>query len=364
MRRRRTVVILVGFAALVAILKLFVIDVVRVRENSMWPALDGSGDRVAVRRHGAAPQRWDLWLYELPQTDRTLIKRVLGLPNEYVDFQAGDVWVGDRRDNLKRVPLSESSEAPPWIPVYPPQLPGSDVSLRVTSSSGSVDPVDGGLRWTPEDEGLLAFVCGERRGIWDDYLGGEGKFRSGVHPVSDILIRLTVQDLDPGVEFKIRHRLSSPDEEHEFVVRVDRLGLRIGGQRRDLGGCELPLSIEMMTRDGRFTLRVGKVGSSLTTLVDQPRDTRLHWGFCSVEFAVSGGSATTSEVDVLRDVHYSWPPQRVDAGAYFVEDAYFLVGDNCPVSSDSRHHGPVAASELSGHVFQRVWPLSRWRSFP
>ena len=46
------------------------------------------------------------------------------------------------------------------------------------------------------------------------------------------------------------------------------------------------------------------------------------------------------------------------------EDEYFCMGDNRPVSFDSRYEevGPVARDEIIGKVWIRIWPLSKFGS--
>jgi signal peptidase I len=39
---------------------------------------------------------------------------------------------------------------------------------------------------------------------------------------------------------------------------------------------------------------------------------------------------------------------------------YFMIGDNHPISCDSRYWGTVPRSYIVGKVFLRVWPLSRF----
>jgi signal peptidase I len=41
-------------------------------------------------------------------------------------------------------------------------------------------------------------------------------------------------------------------------------------------------------------------------------------------------------------------------------DDYFLLGDNSTASTDSRHFGPVKASELIGRPLAVLWPDPRW----
>lgn len=44
-------------------------------------------------------------------------------------------------------------------------------------------------------------------------------------------------------------------------------------------------------------------------------------------------------------------------------DEYFMLGDNRPVSRDSRSFGPVHADQLVGQVVARYWPLDQFTWF-
>lgn len=48
-----------------------------------------------------------------------------------------------------------------------------------------------------------------------------------------------------------------------------------------------------------------------------------------------------------------------DAEFSLAKDEYFVMGDNRPHSTDSRHCGPVARSSIEGRTVWRVWPLLR-----
>jgi signal peptidase I len=90
-------------ALLIALLiNVFVGQATRVEGQSMEPNLH-SDQRLVVEKvsylfHG--PQRFDVVVLRLPgQGDELLIKRVIGLPGEVVEFRDGDVYIdGSRLD--------------------------------------------------------------------------------------------------------------------------------------------------------------------------------------------------------------------------------------------------------------------------
>jgi signal peptidase I len=49
-------------------------------------------------------------------------------------------------------------------------------------------------------------------------------------------------------------------------------------------------------------------------------------------------------------VYETWTPTRVDQGQYYV------MGDNRPVSRDSRHFGPILKKDILGKVMVVWWP--------
>ena len=42
------------------------------------------------------------------------------------------------------------------------------------------------------------------------------------------------------------------------------------------------------------------------------------------------------------------------------DDEYFVLGDNRPISKDSRYFGPVKEDEIIGKVIFRLWPFNKF----
>ena len=70
-------------------------------------------------------------------------------------------------------------------------------------------------------------------------------------------------------------------------------------------------------------------------------------------FGASGGSVTVSHLGLFRDVHYTADPHATDSSHTLADDEFFVLGDNSPVSLDSRawSHPAVPRSLLIGRPF-------------
>ena len=94
---------------------------------------------------------------------------------------------------------------------------------------------------------------------------------------------------------------------------------------------------------------------------------RLHLGsrWNGLSLSVRGGRGRLSHVRVLRDLYYT----DVQGGRhgtgrdpqYVGKEEYYVLGDNSSVSEDSRHYGPIPASDLIGKPLLIVLPVGRIR---
>jgi signal peptidase I len=78
-----------------------------------------------------------------------------------------------------------------------------------------------------------------------------------------------------------------------------------------------------------------------------------------VAFGAQGGKVRLTEISVYRDIYWLDPvglSGRWESNRPLAAGEYFVLGDNVPVSTDSRHFGAVKREQLRGLV--RRWPLN------
>jgi hypothetical protein len=350
--------------------KLFVVDVYPVKEQSMWLCLVGGRDKVCVDRLSATisePKRFEIWVFRHrspANQNELLVKRLLGLPGEKIDFRGGDVFVGAPGGELERVQRPPELIEAQMIPVPPnPDVghPLFDVRNGAYAWEGST------LILTPEPGRTLAaaFIAGQGTQplcIKDDHETSDGKFARGRYAVPDI--RVTLGRLNVSGKLAIVHELGG-GEFRKVTVGGERVAVsgRTEGeesvQAQYVGvGCDRGLRIE--TIDGVFRVLL-PAGEAWKELWSEPRKTEGQEGFSGLRIEAEGGVSRVAKLEVARDVHYVWGPENPPGPRLIPPDRMFLVGDNPEISNDSRdiRFGPVPRSAFVGRVRLVVWPRLR-----
>lgn len=372
-RRRWRRVLLLGLGLLA--LALWLSPVRTIEGESMWPALR-PGELVIASRLPLRPHperdRWRPWVYRDPGTGEVLVKRLLAFEGEVVDLVGGDLLVGPTADALRRPARPAALLEPMLVPIYPRHRPDRSAWTRGTGEL-TVTPTGEhrlvpGRGWTHLEvalRGSVAQGCDvAREGIYDDLPAEAGGPRLGTHPVPDVRIDLSVEELDLGARLRVLHELHA--EEH-LALRLVAGRLEVVAHapgtvdRREvlLPEVSLPLALRLQTLDGRWSAGVFEgVERSYRELASGPRDTLRFGAYSRVKIRVDGGAATLARIDIRRDVHYFWPhplreARRLPAGTCLP------VGDNPAYSRDGRHHGAVPTSHLIARVRARFAPWSR-----
>jgi len=364
---------------------------------------DRIGDRLLVQKYlfdWRPPRRWEVAVFQNPaEPAQAYVKRVVGLPGESIQVVRGDVYIDGRiaRKTLdeqramrqlvydSRFPPPDSARTPRWT--FRP-APGAEgwqaVGTRfVREGAATRDGRPDWLEyrhWDPDRE-----AYGPVRDF-NPYNGGEVR---GDNRVSDLTLSARVA-IWPGAKALLvrirgeadRFVVTIPLDDLSSDVKVERNGRRVeirpALRSDDLrivpGKSPVEHRLESSWIDRRLTVAADGVPLFTPIDVDDPSaspdlgapESPIALG------AVGSGRIELSDVRIDRDVYYTGvlagAPRRpfgVEVPYQLGPGEYFVLGDNSPVSNDSRfwETSPVVkAAALLGkpflvHLPSRAVPL-------
>lgn len=345
------------------------------------PSVACNGDRVLVQKFlydFRAPERWEVAVFHFPgDPSQAYVKRVVGLPGESIRLAGGDVWAdgvvarkGPDDVRAMRILVHDSRYTPADSDRYPRWTFRRGDSHREAPTGWSHGPE--GFRRTPADDDHEDDWLAYRN--WDpglgryapirDYCGYNGGDGRSDNAVKDVGVEAVVK-VGPGVESLALSLRSGGDR---FVVRIptraeEPVEVSRNGVARKVFLLSNPLAsgdaaatrtIEASVFDARLMVAVD--GSPLFEPYDYDDPTEAPRNDDSpVALGVRGGTVEVPEVRVYRDVYYTSNlgaayrrPHGVLDPVALGEGEYFVLGDNSPISNDSRFwsQGPVVRREL------------------
>jgi signal peptidase I len=353
------------------------------------PAIECGGDRVLVQKflyEFRRPKRWEVAVFHYPgEPSQAYVKRVVGLPGESVRFVDGNVQVDGQivrktlvEQRAMRILVHDSRYEPRDSDRYPRWSFRSGWGYRSRATGwtrreagfvhrAAADSVPGGdwilyRNWDP---------ARRRYGPVRDFYAYNGGEMPADNEVSDLALeaRLTVDRSVEAISAAVR---SGSDL---FVVRIP-VGLR-GEVELTRNGRRVPLGHgwDPFAEEGAWPRTVTLEASAFDHRFQVAIDDRLLFepvdyhhpregpppGDSPIAIGVHGGDATVSELRIYRDLHYTsalagTPRQghALRSAVLLGPDEYFVLGDNSPVSHDSRFwsEGPVVpGSMLLGKPF-------------
>ena len=372
------------------------------RENETKAEPLYGGDRLLIDKMTyqlRRPNRWEAILFRNSSLQRGVcIKRVVGFPGEIVEIRDGDVFVDRVREKKTWNDLR-----PMALVIHDARHRSRDVALprrwRSAKPTNGWQSVAEGFAYRP-DQRLSHAVAGLseqescskldwlryhhcqlrvgshfKEGALSDNYGYNQTLSRQLNDIEDMYLIATVEARGDGV-LAVR----VPAGGKMFLLRMDTTSRRgtlfcgnksVGAFVWQAGQLDSPTTLEVATLDKQFLVAMDGV-SCLSFDYEQPLrqadgertkdpgspqrtdDDLLAIGACGLEVELK-------DLRLLRDVYYTQgppPATGTDMKMYPLgADEFFVLGDNSPVSLDSRQGRPdgvVKEADLLG----KPW---RWR---
>jgi signal peptidase I len=348
------------------------------------PSVECGGDRVLVQKFlydFRPPKRWEVAVFHFPgEPSQAYVKRVVGLPGESLRIKDGDIFVNGTivRKSLAeiramRILIHDSRFQPQDSKRFPRwQFRAGSRDLDVESGwilqDGRFAHTASGREGRPRADWLIYKHWDPSRGQYGpvrDFYGYNGGDLGADNEVADLGIdaRLCASEAVDAILLALR---SGSDQ---FVVRIPvgqrgSIELLRNNQRKTLKNCRNPfediglwprtVGLEAAVVDRR--LQVAIDGKLLFDPYDY--DDPVGLGLASespVALGVRGGALEVNDLRIYRDIYYTSSlvntprhSQAMSTEVKLGKDEYFVLGDNSPVSNDSRFwtEGPVVRGSM------------------
>ncbi len=325
-----------------------------------------AGDRLLADRAtfmARAPRRWEVALFRCPeQAADYCVKRIVGLPGETVEIRGGDVYIDGA---IARKSLAEQRETA--ILVHDTKWSGerSDLPSRWSPQpTESWQPVGSGFRCAPDGTAInwLTYTHWCRRPggaatIEETPVLDEDGYNASVsrplNPVSDLMLVARLTAVGNGTLF-----LRANDGRETYQVAIEPVTGKIALSRNENvlqsiqtapGLLDRPSELLLSLFDRQVLLAVDGRERLVHALAETGEPLRP----TSRPLAIGshGLKVEITRLQVWRDIYYMASRRAAATEVTLRPDEYFVLGDNSPISRDSRPWTggePVPATLLVG----------------
>jgi len=341
-----------------------------------------SATRMTVHQPVDSISRWDVIAFNEPGIDnrdkkRLLTKRVVGLPGETIQFRGGNLLIDGK---LLRKPSELNQQI--RIPIFDSQFNDKSKTKRLVAPSGDSS-------WHADSDGWSFDYQAARDDVqsasgsfdWLDYRHIRGYRHSGgrydlfpieddygynqnvarqLHRVNEVMLQLQIENAATA-QFAVS---LFPDQEQscKVVFQFDRRKLLVTFNNEnpltfDASWLNSPKSvIEVSNFDRQLQIshnhetRYQQTFPAGNTPNPKPIDAAPS---VQIRLGASKGNVQLSHLRIFRDLFYYCETTDEADDAFKFElatDQYFVLGDNVPISVDSRIFGPISRSSIVGLV--------------
>jgi signal peptidase I len=329
--------------------------------NCGWPnnPLDPrtiAGDRLLIDRATLdvkGPQRWEIAVFRCSgHANDYCVKRVVGLPGEAVEVRDGDVYINGQiarktlaQQRAMAVLVNDSAYRDPHLPARW-QAEETTSNWRATSDTGWAHSLGDG-RTGPQTDWLTYIHCRRAAGPPNTIEEFPIRDNDPYNPATSRRLN-DVTDLMLVAHLRLSGRgalwLRANDGRDIFTVEIqpasgrvslERNGSKVQDTQSAVRLLDRPVDLVLSTFDQRVLLAID--GEPVLNFDYQrssgplrPTSRPLAIGATDLEVAIG-------RLQVYRDVYYTPPTHAVKTlERQLGPDEYFVLGDNSPISVDSR----------------------------
>ena len=375
--------------------------------NDLESRPDIPGQRVLIDRAAfsiRAPRRWEIVAFRRSsRADEILVKRVAGLPGESIEIHGGDVYANGQvqRKSLTQqralaIPVHRAGFRSTRRPARPPRWRTEPSDARWNAVGGqfthAAHPSRQQVDWLAYHhwrrlatgdrvcEGPITDLCG--------YNASQPRRKEDEHAVTDLMLSFRLGSVTGRGTFLVR----MADGCHGFEAHLEFSGNESPTQYSVAclqGAAEQPVTgytvdgqavangevspvegerlLEFSLIDQQFLLAVD--GRTIVVYPYERREWSTEPPSCPLAIGAKGIDVVVDDLRVLRDVYYTHPigvptDGRDGRPIHLSPGAYYVLGDNSPVSEDSRtwpDGGAVEAKLLVGKPLVAI--PSVWLTF-
>jgi signal peptidase I len=342
-----------------------------------------AGDRVLIDRTAfqvRRPRRWEVIAFQrfeavtqANDTQGLTVKRVVGLPGERIQITDGDIYANGqiqrktlRQQRAMRILVHDDDHAGA-APRWRPQEAGSNWNRQ---SPGIAHAENSGkdIGWIVYNHATSAGPSDTAAAVNDFSFYNWGRLQRSetIHRMADLAMSFRIAEIHGRGLFWLR----ATDGRDEFMIEVQpgdgkftvaRNRKSLTEASGDLGGALRGQTMEVSLFDRQFLLAVA--GRTLATVnIDGPVPNETSGQPLAI--GVRGLGMVIDHLRVYRDVYYTDSPLGTPHGempAMLGANEYFVLGDNSPISEDSRtwrENRFVGHGSLVGRPFVVIDPTS------
>lgn len=349
-------------------------------------------------------KRWDVIAFEDPEANnrgerRLLTKRVVSLPGETIQFQAGNLLANGR---IARKPASLNKQI--CIPIFDSSFPTRSNTNRFVpaqpdshwekTGKGAVEgsPNDWTFEIPAEEKSDNEFDwlhyqpirgyrhSGERNEVCsiEDSYGYNQNVPRQLHRVNEFILRFKLKQTDQTGKAEFVVDVATPNDtrcridfhfERRKLVVVARNGVTKEIEANWLNSTSSVIEISnidhqlrILHNDEEVYLETELDRFALEADTDQRAENRgieaANGNVASpvqIKIGARGGDVQLSKLQIFRDIYYYLDSRHSSVGNSndLIElgaDEYFVLGDNAPISVDSRVFGPIRKDSIIGLI--------------